>query len=321
MHNSISMRLSGAWIAVEVASAIKDHPVRAHFLGIPIVLWRDSAHRVVAFEDRCPHKGASLSLGWTVGDDLICRYHGRRFERDGSCKDSVGNNNCLRAETFLTSERGGLVWVTRSGAEDLPEALSIPKNFCIHYVIDEIAHTNAFNVLDNAFDTDHFATTHPQTFGVRTSKSGCQPIFCETDFGFCCEYRVPIVARGEFEAFVGNFSGSADVSMFFFAPLTHLFNIKFANGTSYSSLQTVSPLHDDACRFFQVGYGSPESSFAARSAFQDADMAVWREDKIILETIRGDVLQPHWDAKLGSDGEPHSVQIARAVMRKFEAMF
>ena len=28
--------------------------------GIPIVFWRDSANRVIAFEDRCCHRGAPL---------------------------------------------------------------------------------------------------------------------------------------------------------------------------------------------------------------------------------------------------------------------
>ena len=39
-----------------------------------------------ALLDKCPHRGASLSLGLVTDDgNLQCRYHGWRFRGDGVC--------------------------------------------------------------------------------------------------------------------------------------------------------------------------------------------------------------------------------------------
>ncbi|MBV9386391.1 MAG: Rieske (2Fe-2S) protein [Chroococcidiopsidaceae cyanobacterium CP_BM_ER_R8_30] len=33
----------------------------------------------MAWQDICPHRGASLALGWVEGDTLVCPYHGLAF--------------------------------------------------------------------------------------------------------------------------------------------------------------------------------------------------------------------------------------------------
>ena len=38
--------------------------------------------RVVALEDRCPHRLLPLSKGKRVGDDVQCGYHGMTFDAD-----------------------------------------------------------------------------------------------------------------------------------------------------------------------------------------------------------------------------------------------
>ena len=41
-----------------------------------------------AINDRCPHAGASLSLGYIEGDVVCCRMHHWRFcIKDGTCLD------------------------------------------------------------------------------------------------------------------------------------------------------------------------------------------------------------------------------------------
>src|SRR3546814_15276430 len=58
-------------------------PVGVTRLSENIVLWRDADGQVHALEDRCPHRGARLTLGWALGDRVACWYHGVEVRHDG----------------------------------------------------------------------------------------------------------------------------------------------------------------------------------------------------------------------------------------------
>ncbi|QXC63574.1 Rieske 2Fe-2S domain-containing protein [Aquihabitans sp. G128] len=68
-----------------MAHELGDRPHQVWLLGEPWVLARlDGA--VVAFEDRCPHRLAPLSIGSVDADlGLRCGYHGWTFAADGGC--------------------------------------------------------------------------------------------------------------------------------------------------------------------------------------------------------------------------------------------
>jgi phenylpropionate dioxygenase-like ring-hydroxylating dioxygenase large terminal subunit len=90
--------------------------VPVQLLDEELVVWRRADGALQAWDDRCPHRGAKLSLGRVAGDTLTCPYHGWRFDGDGRCvlrpaqpggplpKDPV-------VDTFHVRERHGLVWV------------------------------------------------------------------------------------------------------------------------------------------------------------------------------------------------------------------
>src|SRR5579862_2071442 len=57
----------------------------AQLLGVSLVVWRDAAGAVHAWDDRCPHRGTRLSIGRVDGDHIVCAYHGWQFGSDGRC--------------------------------------------------------------------------------------------------------------------------------------------------------------------------------------------------------------------------------------------
>jgi nitrite reductase/ring-hydroxylating ferredoxin subunit len=93
--------------------------------GVELALWRDEAGAVHAFEDRCPHRGMRLSLGFVRGDVLACLYHGWRFSGDGACRHIPAHPelkppSTIRAAGFPAAERGGLVWVAGAQLAEAP---------------------------------------------------------------------------------------------------------------------------------------------------------------------------------------------------------
>src|SRR5512134_4135694 len=79
----VNRGLRNQWYPVLPSWAVAGSAVGITRLSENLVLWRDDEGTVRAVEDRCPHRGARLSLGWNLGDRLACWYHGVEVRGDG----------------------------------------------------------------------------------------------------------------------------------------------------------------------------------------------------------------------------------------------
>lgn len=75
--------LRGLWYPVLASWEVQSAPVGITRLGEQIVVWRNKDGQVQALEDRCPHRGARLSMGWNLGDRIACWYHGVEVAGNG----------------------------------------------------------------------------------------------------------------------------------------------------------------------------------------------------------------------------------------------
>src|SRR5579872_2264917 len=106
------------WYPIAVASSLESEPIqRVRLLGEDLVLFRDDAGRLGLISDRCPHRGASLSYGFTEREGLRCPYHGWLFAPDGECLEQPNQFTdvpALRAQCRTTAYcaeiLGGLVF-------------------------------------------------------------------------------------------------------------------------------------------------------------------------------------------------------------------
>ena len=57
-------------------------PIR--LLGKDLVLWR-SGGMAMAWLDLCIHRGSRLSMGRVLKGEMVCPYHGWRYDREGRC--------------------------------------------------------------------------------------------------------------------------------------------------------------------------------------------------------------------------------------------
>ena len=101
---------------VALTDDLGEKPLAAHLMGQDLVLWRDSAGDVHAAADRCPHRGAALSMGRVDGDVLECAYHGWRFDGRGQCVGVPALPSFKppaehRACSYSARVAYGLIWV------------------------------------------------------------------------------------------------------------------------------------------------------------------------------------------------------------------
>ena len=70
-----------------IADIDAKRPTAITILGKQLVVWKDSAGDCHVFADRCPHRLVALSEGRIEGDELMCAYHGWRF--DGAVRSRI----------------------------------------------------------------------------------------------------------------------------------------------------------------------------------------------------------------------------------------
>lgn len=162
------------WHPVAGSEAVRDAPVAARLLGEALVLWRDPQGAIHAWPDRCPHRGARLSLGRIEDGRLECPYHGWQFGPGGQCLHvpalpafTPPATHCVQA--FEAREAHGLVWVRlQAGAPELPafaaEAdVRLRKLNCGPYTVE----ASAPRIVENFLDLSHFAFVHEGWLGAR----------------------------------------------------------------------------------------------------------------------------------------------------------
>lgn len=142
-------------------------------IDVPLALWRDSNGKVIAFEDRCCHRGAPLSKGRKEGDCVRCLYHGLKFDATGRCVEIPAQARIppqAKVRTFPTVERHRWIWVWMGDAALADESL-IPSTWWLdhpdwrgregylHYEVEHLL------IADNLLDLSHLPFLHPTTLG------------------------------------------------------------------------------------------------------------------------------------------------------------
>jgi phenylpropionate dioxygenase-like ring-hydroxylating dioxygenase large terminal subunit len=151
--------------------------------GTPVVLWRDEGGQVIAFEDRCCHRGAPLSAGRLEGNAVRCMYHGLLFDRSGKCIEIPSQNHipsaaCVRS--FAVVERFKWIWIWL-GDPQQADVSQIPDT---HYLNDPTwrgtpgylhYETNYLLIADNLLDFSHLAFVHEKTLGGSAKYAQIRP--------------------------------------------------------------------------------------------------------------------------------------------------
>ncbi len=278
------------WNAVARASDLAEGGVMsARLFGEDLALWRVDG-RVMAWRDRCVHRGTRLSLGSvTEGGELACAYHGGRYGTDGVCVHVPAQPNVApparaRATVFRAQEAYGFIWVSMGEPDrDVPpfpeweddgfrKVIAGPYEF----------HGNPYRTIENFIDVPHFPFIHPmingdpdrpdafEDYDVVTGEDGIRtsPVSVYQPFG---DHRgIPVDAKYSYH-----------VSR----PFTAYFSKDTGEGVIFCMMLTLTPLAPDDCLVWlhvAINFGDDltDDEIIAR---QDT---VFAQDKWIVESQR-----------------------------------
>ena len=165
--------LANAWHPVAFSADVTNTPVGRRLLSTPLAIWRDSAGVAHATSDVCIHRGTALSTGCVVGDEIMCPYHGWRFDASGDCtlipqlEDPTRIPPKAMIPAYDTTERYGLIWVALAKPDhDLPtiDEFDDPSWTWVSCGPYEW-NAHASRQLENFTDFGHFPWVHPGLLG------------------------------------------------------------------------------------------------------------------------------------------------------------
>ena len=316
--------LLGDWHAVSQSDALRvDQVLGATVLDEAVVVWRDSAGVAHAFRDRCPHRGAKLSLG-CVRDGLAlqCPYHGWRFDGAGRCvvmpaQPGQDAPKKFSAQTLPLVEAWGLVWVALCATPaPVPVMPEVDDDYAL--VVDgpyEVA-TSGPRAVENFLDMAHFPFIHSGSLGaepytqiadypVELSADGVRATGCKV-----WQPQTTLVAEGGAEtaytywvprplrALLTKEPGAkgekpSDVIMLAATPLSEVHTqIWFVMAMTYAKGQPAQPFRDFQHMIFMQDKAVLESQRPQRLPLDPAAECHQRADRLSLTYRR-------WLAQLG----------------------
>jgi phenylpropionate dioxygenase-like ring-hydroxylating dioxygenase large terminal subunit len=161
------------YIILESRELKKGKALRIRRLNIDLALWRDQESQVCCINNKCCHRGVSLSCGKIVNGNLECPFHGFLYDKSGqvTCIPANGRNTAVpdafKVPSYPTFEAFGFIWMWWGDAE---------KNKREPFFFKELAgfswsgfkdHWNVHysRAIENQLDVVHVPFVHKTTIG------------------------------------------------------------------------------------------------------------------------------------------------------------
>jgi len=166
--------LQNFWYIAGFSHDIGHELVGRTILGKRVLIYRREDGVAVALEDRCIHRGLSLSSGKRLsGDRVQCGYHGIEFDSEGRCVNIPGQKHIpgkRSIKSYPVVERDGFVWIWAGDGPAVDPGEQIPdfSQWCTPQYWRAFRQTyeranGAFGV-ENALDMSHICYVHHKSF-------------------------------------------------------------------------------------------------------------------------------------------------------------
>jgi phenylpropionate dioxygenase-like ring-hydroxylating dioxygenase large terminal subunit len=292
------------WHPVATAADVRASqgaPRRVRLFGQEYVLWQAEGSEPAMSDPYCPHRAADLATGWIDGRDLVCPYHGWRFDDAGACTHIPQLDAGLpvppkaKLHTYPVLERYGVLWTcVGTPVSDGPPrwAEAEEGGWRLYVEFFEQWNVAAPRIIDNNLDQSHLAYVHRTTFGdpddAVLPHYGVEPT---PGGGFTA--RIPQEQKG-----IGLQMGVTDDEtqrferigeIELFAPLTTRTRIYYGGtGPDYCFYGAATPVDDQHSIYMRLTALSGTEEEQPFEPFTSFGRRVKEEDRIVLEATYPD---------------------------------
>lgn len=285
------------WYAVMPMAKLADGPKPFTLLGEDIVLWLQADGTPAAVRDRCCHRTAKLSKGFvTEAGHLACGYHGWEYDCSGACvripqAPEMQIPAGAKVPAYHCQARFGYAWVALDDPlQPLPEAEEERLGYRRIHQFDETWRTGALRLMENSFDSAHFAFVHKGTFGQGDQHKPEHFTLSETDYGFEAKMVIPINNPPESHRITGSTEPTTkrEFSNQWHLPFLRKLGLRYPSGIHHTIFTSATPIDDERIQIIQWLYRNDTEADCPAALLNDWDTRVVLEDKVILESVNPD---------------------------------
>lgn len=287
------------WYPIIPRSHLSEQPQGFELLGQRIVLWLDEQGKAVAARDRCCHRSAQLSKGQVVDGNIVCPYHGWRFNCEGNCvlvpqlEDGSQIPKSYQITTYACQERYGYVWVCLGKPlNEIPEIdEASDPSFRLIPEFYETWNCAGLRVMENEFDLAHPTFVHTTTFGSEDHPVPDAIDISETEYGLSGTATLGVVNPEQQQKNLKMSEGATTrvLDLDWYLPFTCKLRINYPNGLVHIIVNTATPINDSSSQIVQFCLRNDTEAETKAEDVVAFDRAVTLEDKAVLETTDYDV--------------------------------
>lgn len=289
----LELGLRDQWYPVLASWEVNTSPVGITRLGENIAVWRDKQGQVHAIEDRCPHRGARLSLGWNLGDRLACWYHGVEVNGDGIVEDvpavdqcPMKGTQCVKSYHVIEKHGAIFLWFGIDPAEK-PKQLEFPEQLASEewssFLCQADWKVNYQYAIDNVMDPMHGSYLHCTSHSMAEGDKTAEMRHRTTDTGFIFEKVGQTGVNFDWVEY-GNTGAS-------WLRLSIPYRKEFGPGGEFWIVGYATPIDADNTRVFfwrcrkVQGWQRHVWRFLYRNHLEKLHWDVLEQDRVILETL------------------------------------
>ena len=288
--------LRNLWYPIAPSWKVGRNPLGVTRLGERIVIWRDREGAVHGLEDRCPHRGARLSLGWNLGDRLACWYHGVEVAEDGTVLDVPAIESCplvgrKAIRRYHCREVRGAVFAWFGDAlHEEPAELELPEQLANErfatLLCTAVWQCNYRMAIDNVMDPMHGAYLHAHSHSMARGDRQARMRTVPTETGLRCEKEGQRGVNFDWVEF-GATGG-------YWMRLEIPYSKEAGPGGGFGIVGFVTPIDTETCQVFfwrvreATDWQRDVWRFMYRMRLESLHWDVLEQDRIVLEAIARD---------------------------------
>ncbi|MFW2038916.1 Rieske 2Fe-2S domain-containing protein [Acinetobacter ursingii] len=191
--------LSQHWYPVARIEDVSTQPQQVTLLDVKMALYKTESGDIHLVRDICPHRGVPLTKGWVEGEEIVCPYHGLRYNAAGQCikipaqPELTKISDRFRLSKFPVVQKYGLIWTSiqnhdvESAHFPVLDTWEDPTHQAILPPYVDIAGSSG-RQLEGFIDVAHFAWVHHEAFASRENPVVPKYSTIKTDYGLQTEY-------------------------------------------------------------------------------------------------------------------------------------